>query len=167
MSRAAAVVVALSLPLLAACGGDEPKSAPSNLTPSSAAESEGAPESLTKKFGETFTWDDDVAITMSKPKPFTSGSDALQPNEKGVVLDVTVKNGSEQPVAIQGDVTMEPLSDGQETTPIQDKSAGVDLPEDPVEPGKSVKFKVAFSPGDDLTVKVTHGYGNAEGKYEE
>lgn len=151
----AAVVVAMSLPLMAGCSGDAPaSSSSSNVTPSPAAESDGP---LTKKFGETFTWDDGVAITMSKPKPFTSGADAMHPNVTGVVLDVTVKNGSERPVTIQGDLTMLPKSGGQDTMAIQDKAAGVDLPEDPVEAGGSVKFKVAFSPGDDLTVEVRYG----------
>lgn len=167
MSRSVAVLVALSLPLLAACGGSDSGGSPSgDLTPSPAMEEKSQPSTLTKKFGETFTWDDGVAITMSKPTPFTSGSDALQPNMEGVVLDVTVENGSDQPVEIQSDMVMTPEVGGQETMPIQDKAAGVDLPEDPVQAGKSVDFKVAFSPGDDLTVKVAHGYGNAEGIYE-
>lgn len=158
----AAVVVAVSLPLVAGCSSDAPaSSSSSNVTPSPAADSDGP---LTKKFGETFTWEDGVAITMSRPKPFTSGADAMHPNVTGVVLDVTVENGSEQPVTIQGDLTMLPESGGQDTMAIQDKAAGVDLPEDPVEAGGSVKFKVAFSPGDDLTVEVRH---SSAGIYEE
>lgn len=157
MSRSfAAVVVALSLPLLVACSDSGSSGSQSrDVTPSPAVESQ--PATLTKKFGETFTWDDGVAITMSKPKPFTSGADAMHPNVTGVVLDVTVENGSGQPVTIQGDLTMLPKSGGQDTMAIQDKAAGVDLPEDPVAAGGSVKFKVAFSPGDDLTVEVRYG----------
>lgn len=167
MSRSvAAVVVALSLPLLAGCGGDstQPSSSQSDQTSSALSDSAVETEPLRKKFGETFTWSDGVELTMSKPKPFTSGSDAMHPNMEGVVLDVTVKNGSDQAITIMGDVTMLPKSGGQDTMAIQDKSAGVDLPEDPVEAGGSVKFKVAFSPGEDLTVEVRHGIA---GIYEE
>lgn len=162
MSRSVAVVVAAFALSLAGCGASESAGPSRDVTPSPAVQPEST--MLTKKFGETFTWTDGVELTMSKPRPFTSGSDAMHPNMKGVVLDVTVKNGSDQPITIMGDVTMLPESGGQETTPIQDKAAGVDLPEDPVGAGESVKFKVAFSPGEDLTVEVRHG---PAGLYEE
>ena len=174
------VAICLTLPL-AACGqsvsnADGPTSSssssaeqPANSEASEAEESPSEaeePSSLTKKFGSTFTWDDGVALTVSKPKEFTSGPYAAPASTKGYLFDVTVKNGSKEPVEAFA-IMLQATSDDQQAEQIFDVEAGIDAPSATLLPGRTIKYKVAFTkPGDSFTMQVDYGFGNAQGFYE-
>lgn len=189
MSRSiTAVVVALSLPLLTGCAGLGVSNSQSSQTPSydsltpdaaepsnsaadaaaaapSAASSSASPSTLTKKFGSTFTWDDGVELTVGKPAPFTPSMTAF-PSEPGVVMDVTMKNGSKAPLN-PFMVSMQATSGDQQAEQIFDSENNIGGPSASILPGRTLKYKIAFTkPAGNLTLQVDYGFGNAQGFYE-
>lgn len=187
MSRSvAAVVVAMSLPLLAGCAGlgvtnspsssspdmssltppaADPAASPAPTSPAAPSAASSSPSSLTKKFGSTFTWDDGVALTIGNPTPFTPSQTAF-PSKPGVVMDVTVKNESQEPVN-PFMISMQATSGEQQAEQIFDTENSVGAPTASVLPGRSLKFKVAFTkPSNDFTLQVDYGFGNAQGFYQ-
>lgn len=170
---AAALLTALTIAGLTGCmggisntpaepGGPAPKA-------SSTAADDGEDKTLSKKFGSTFTWDDGASITVSKPKAFKpSEYSSSQKFKDHVIMDVTIKNGSDKPIeailfgtqATTGDAEAEAVFDGEK---------GVDLPTSKVLPGKSLKYKIAFGvkKGEDFVLSVSYDFGNTDGIYQD
>lgn len=125
-------------------------------------------DSLTKKFGSTFTWDDGSSITVSKPKAYKPSKWAAIPKKfpHYVIMTVTLKNGTSDPVdammwslsATTGDAQSEQVFD-----------ENTELPTAKILPGKTLKYKVAFGvkKGKDFVVVVQYGFGNADGIYKQ
>lgn len=132
------------------------------------ADEESTPSELTKRFGSTFTWDDGVAITVSKPKTFKKSAYAAGGKDfnSAVSMEVTIKNGSAEPIeafevflkATTGDVEAEAIFD-----------EGIDSPSAKILPGKSLKYKTAFgvNKGQDFVLTVSYGFGNSDGIYQD
>ncbi|MBD2760585.1 hypothetical protein IEE94_13835 [Yimella sp. cx-573] len=190
MKRTALVAVLLALPVLAGCNSnDVTASSETSSTTSSPAASDGSSsaaegasgetttaeesgqdDAKTKPFGSTFTWDDKLAITVSKPQPFTPSEYTATDSKfkKFVTMDVELKNGTSK-VYETFSITLSGTSGDQQTDQIFDSANGVEMPTAKLLPGKSLKFKVAFgyTPGQDFTVVVNSidDFNRADGIY--
>ena len=107
-----------------------------------------------------------MAITVSKPKEFTSGPNAYPASAKGYLFDVIIKNGSKE----QLDpfmINLQATSGDQQAEPIIDVEKGINTPSAAILPGRTLKYKAAFEkPGEKFTMQVSYGFGNADGFYE-
>lgn len=114
-------------------------------------------------FGETMTWDDGVALTVSAPEPYTPSDFAVgATGANHVVFTLTLTNGSAEDLQ---PLPLPTLSSGdQEVSQIVDVSSDVFGPGDDVgipptatiEPGGSVSWRAAWSVDDpsSLTLQV-------------
>lgn len=101
------------------------------------------PVDMSVAFGQTQTWQDNVSVTVKKPTEFARGEWTMggEGYPHLVKFDVTVTNGSDQPV----DVSLfdyQVMSNGVVgETDIIDDDAGVNMaPNASVMPGKSMTF---------------------------
>lgn len=109
-------------------------------------------------FGDTVTYDDGMAVTVSKPKKFTPSEYAAGADGDGTPMKftITVKNGTDKafdPTLVY--VTAS--SGGEESESIFDTDAKLGTsPQTSVKPGKSVKWAVGFMVADpkDITLEV-------------
>lgn len=179
MKRHFVAAALLALPLLAGCDSTDVTSTPpsDNAAASEekaaggdAAADEGSEqESLTKPFGSTFTWDDKLSVTFSKPQPYTPGEYAAgTENFKDfVVMDVTIKNGTSK-VYDANMFTASATTGEKESDQVYDGDK-IGSPSSKVMPGKSLKFKVAFGveKGQDFTVVINSmdRFDRADGIY--
>jgi hypothetical protein len=133
------------VPVFPLPGEDDPGAEPD-------AEQPGAPVAGDLRFGETMTWDDGVALTVSVPEPYTPSDFAVgATRENTVVFTLTITNNSTedlQPLALPT------LSSGdQEVSQVFDIGSDVIGPGDDVgipptatvEPGGSVSWRAAWS----------------------
>jgi hypothetical protein len=114
-------------------------------------------------FGETMTWDDGVALTVSAPEPYTPSDFAVgATGANHVVFTLTLTNGSAEDLQ---PLPLPTLSSGdQEVSQIVDVGSDVFGPGDDVgipptatiEPGGSVSWRAAWSVDDpsSLTLQV-------------
>ncbi|GAA1814393.1 DUF2510 domain-containing protein [Agromyces neolithicus] len=127
----------------------------------------GAPVEGELAFGETMTWDDGVALTVSAPEPYTPSEFALgATNASNVVFTLTLTNNSSadlQPLPLPA------VSSGdQEVSQIFDIGSDVigtgdDVgfpPAATIEPGESVTWRAAWSLDDpsSLTMQVAPSF---------
>jgi len=96
-------------------------------------------------FGDTATWDDGVEVTIDRPVAYTPDDTAAGYYGTGTAMRfvVNVKNGSEvdlEPLMIMIDVR----SAGQSGERIFDFINNIDLPMEPIAPGASLAWDVAF-----------------------
>lgn len=131
-----------------------------------------APDAANLRFGETMTWDDGVALTVSVPEPYTPSDFAVGATRANhVVVTLTITNNSAEDLQ---PLPLPSLSSGdQEVSQIFD--LGTDLlgpaddvgipPTATIEPGGSVTWRSAWSLDDPsaLTLEVapTFTYPNA------
>lgn len=126
--------------------------------------------SLTKPFGSTFTWDDKLAVTVSKPVPFTPSEYAVTDSKfkKFVKLTVVIKNGTDK-VYESFNFNESATSGDQQTDKVFDSAKGIELPTAKILPGKSLTYNVAYgyTPGQDytLTVNSMDRFDRADGIY--
>lgn len=130
-----------------------------NDTPQSAATVEETPaeaESTTPTFGDTYTWPDGLAVTISEPADFAPSEYAAGQveGEPALSYDVTVTNGTDEDVeAVAINLTVS--SAGKQASPIFDSAGGTDMPTATILPGKSLTWKVAYSVADPTDVQIT------------
>ena len=103
-------------------------------------------------FGETMTWDDGVALTVSVPEPYTPSDFAVGATQANtVVFTLTITNNSTEDLQ---PLPLPTLSSGdQEVSQVFDIGSDVIGPGDDVgipptatvEPGGSVSWRVAWS----------------------
>jgi hypothetical protein len=115
-------------------------------------EEPAAPASGDLRFGETMTWDDGVALTVSVPEPYTPSDFAVGATQaNSVVFTLTLTNNS---TADLQPLPLPTLSSGdQEVSQVFDVGSDVFGPGDDVgfpptatiEPGGSVSWRVAWS----------------------
>jgi hypothetical protein len=171
------LLIGATILAISACGSTPTASAPPAADAPTAASSStttaGAKSDLTKPFGSTFTWDDGVAVTVSKPAPFKPSNPEVvkmqDPQSKSfVVVDVTLKNGSKEPIdAIM--LRLKATTGSREAKQLFDTAAGVDLPTSKILPGADLKWKAAFGvdEGAPFVMTVDYGFGNASGIYKD
>jgi len=111
-----------------------------------------APVAGDLRFGETMTWDDGVALTVSVPEPYTPSDFAVGATQaNNVAFTLTITNNSTEDLA---PLPLPTLSSGdQEVSQVFDIGSDVIGPGDDVgipptatvEPGGSVSWRVAWS----------------------
>jgi hypothetical protein len=138
-------------------GQDEPGADPAPEQP----DASDAPDAGSLAFGETMTWDDGVALTVSAPEPYTPSEFAVgATRENHVVFTLTLTNDSAEDLQ---PLPLPTLSSGdQEVSPVVD--LGNDLlgpaddvgipPTGTIEPGGSVSWQVAWSVDDPSTLTL-------------
>ena len=136
------------VPVLPLPGEDDPGADPPPEQPA-------APDAGALAFGETMTWDDGVALTVSAPEPYTPSDFAVGATEaNNVVFTLTITNNSTE------DLQPLPLptlsSSDQEMSQVFDIGSDLFDPGDDVgipptatvEPGGSVSWRAAWSVDD-------------------
>ncbi|WP_448811210.1 DUF2510 domain-containing protein [Agromyces bauzanensis] len=129
-----------------------------------------APDALTAgnlAFGETMTWDDGVALTVSAPEPYTPSEFAVGATQANhIVFTLTITNNSSEDLQ---PLPLPTLSAGdQEVSQVIDLGGDLLDPGDDVgipptatvEPGGSVSWRVAWSVDDPsaLTLQVAPNF---------
>ena len=116
-------------------------------------------------FGQTYTWPDGLAVTVSEVKAYRPSSSAAtgQAAARYVSMSVTLSNGSEKNVEATG-TTLVATINGAPADQVFDSAKGIGgSPTSTVLPGKSVTYTVAFGvPAKeqaDLQVEVRPGFG--------
>ena len=168
LTRTAIAAIAAATVLgLTGCDTVEPakvSDAPATTTaPASSSDDEAVDEVVdepvedgTAAFGQTYTYEDGMAVRISKPKPFTPGEYDYIP--KGAttfrIFKVTITNGTAKPFDPNlAHVTV--AAAGAEGEQLYAESVG-SAPSTKIRPGKSVTYSVAFGlrGTSDLTVEV-------------
>lgn len=142
-------------------GDNRPSATDGAAAPTEAPEEE--PEaSGPLKFGQTFTWDNNVSVTIGAPEPYTPTETACcpEPGQAAVLIPVTLVNkGAENYDPSLFSVTLQ--SGNVEADAIFDSGAGIDgAGSTPILPGRETAFKVAFAVTNpaDLVLQVSPGF---------
>lgn len=119
------------------------------------------PPDVNPKFGESFSWEDGITLTVGNPAPFTPNEYAAFDEAPAyVVLEINVKNGSSEnfdPSMISTSMQ----SGSAEASAVYDSQAGIEgSPSTTLLPGRDVTFKVAFGVAnpDDLILEVSPSF---------
>ena len=161
MKRILLPVTAAALLALTACSG-QPVVTPASDSPAApATTTEAATDAApsgSHKYGDTATWPDGVAITMSAPKPYKPGEYAAKPDvAEFVSVDVTLLNGSSEPIETHNVYVRATSGDSEAEKVYED---GIGDPSSRVLPGKTLRWVEAFGrPEDDLIVTVSWQFG--------
>jgi len=139
------------------------------VAPSSATSSSPAPaDKFTKPFGSKLTWDDGLAVTISKPVPYkpSPGRSADATDKAFVVMDVLIENGTAQPIE-GGLLSTRATTGDREAQRLFDSANGIDYPTAKVLPGKALKYRIAYGvdPAKDFILTVQAGFDRKEGIY--
>ena len=174
MRRTLAILAPIALALtLTGCGsnsgtvtkGEETESATTEQSaPAEEIVEEEAveePASTNPTFGDTYTWPDGLAITISAPQEITLSNEymgELYDLSVGPVLafDVTVHNGTDKDVeAIMINTQM--TSGSSESEAVFATEEGLDMPSTTILPGKDLTWKVGYVVADpaDLQLSVS------------
>lgn len=120
------------------------------------------PEALTEetpepspyaKFGETYTWADNVSITVNGPSPFVVSNTGIGTiiGQQDLAFVVTFFNGSENPIEVSSSYATASAG-GKEASKIFDVGNAVgrigETPSTSVLPGQSVEWVIGFSVAD-------------------
>jgi hypothetical protein len=113
-------------------------------------------------FGETYTYDDGLAVTVSAPEEFTPSEWSIGADGDGtpVKFDITIENGSGEtfdPTLVYATVA----SDGVESEGIYDDEIG-SSPSTSVRPGKSVTYTVGYMVADPSDIQMDYSAGAFE-----
>jgi predicted lipid-binding transport protein (Tim44 family) len=131
-------------------------------SPATEAEAEDdAAETATENvaFGETVTYDDGLAVTVSAPETFTPGEYAAGADQAAnVVFTITITNGTDKnfdPTLAYPSVA----SSGVEASSVYDSDQSLDQPSTTVPAGQSVTWRSAFSVADpaQLILEISPG----------
>lgn len=164
-ARLAALVTALSLssctlgttevqveasPL---AGSNRPSEEPTNEPEPSPSETGDA----TLSFGQSYTWEDGISLTVSKPKPFKPGEHASKEKAKAYVrFTVTVVNKSSKPLDLNLTyITVQ--SDNKEASTVFDSQADLGgAPSTKLLKGRGAESEIGFGVGNpkDLVMEV-------------
>lgn len=135
------------------------QSAPAEETVEEEVEAE--PASTNPTFGDTYTWPDGLAITISAPQEITLSNEyvgELYDLSVGPVLafDVTVHNGTDKDVEAMA-INMQMTSGSKQAESVFASEDGIDIPTVTILPGKDLSWKVAYVVADpaDLQLSVS------------
>ena len=140
----------------------EPASGSNRPATSNSASPEPEPSTsaspVNPKFGETYTWDDGLQVTISAPTPFTPSESAMTGEAAAyLAFQVTVVNGSAANYeAAQFYTTLQ--SANVEAEEVFDSEQGFEgSPMTPLLPGREATFKIGYGVQDpaDLVMQVT------------
>lgn len=148
----------------------ETVSVPADDAPDTGPESEPEPAppdggSVTEgqiAFGETWTWEDGIAVTVSEPEPYETSSSGVggEAFEDAVRFDVTIENGTDAPLELFA--VLASVQSGTSTgDQIFDSANNVSgSPGNTLLAGRSVEFPIAFGVEDpeDLVLQITPGW---------
>ena len=97
------------------------------------------------RLGDTHTWSDGLAITISEGEEYTPSEYAVGAEEEGTPMrfTVTLKNGTDKPVEAMM-LALQASSGSQTNEAIYDSQQGVEPPTVAVQPGKELTWDVAF-----------------------
>ncbi len=170
-SIAAAAALAFAL---AGCGGvsattttsapvgDNRPASTAGSTAAAAATSAAASSGVAK-FGDTYSWKDGLAVTISAPEAYTPSQSAAgaQAGQQAVAFTITIVNKTSEPFdPVLFHVSAQ--SGNTEASAIYDSGNIGSTPTTKLLPGREVTFKVAFSvadPGDivmEVRPDITH-----------
>ena len=164
----AVVCVAVVAVFTASCAAPEPVSTgPPAASPTTEARAPAVsrPPAGPRPFGSTFEWPDGVKVTLGEPKPFTASDAATAvqtgraPRGRVVVFDVALFNGTTAPIVPYGLATRGTSGTVEASEVVDYGPADVGTPSAPIQPGKTLKWRVAYEkPGGDLVVTVVWNY---------
>ena len=130
-----------------------------SATASAEASSTEAADDGKTVFGDTHTWADGLAITISEPEAFKPTASAAGVEGEGtpIKFEVTVENGTAEPVPA-GMINMQSSSGGAEDQLIVDSQAGVEPASVDIRPGKTLSWTTAYMVNDpsDQAIQVTN-----------
>jgi hypothetical protein len=123
---------------------------------------DGSAAQTTAVFGERVTFDDGVVVEVAAPQPYRPGRFAVgHDGDRAVKIDITVTNGSDEPLDAVTVMTRA-MHSGRQVSPIYDSAnGGTENPSGTILPGKSLTFSVALSLAKDsaeLQVEVQPGF---------
>jgi hypothetical protein len=172
MRKSIAIVLAAAF-ALSGCGGtsgrvsDEEVAGSNRPTETSPAEStpttEAPPPVVNPKFGETYTYEDGLVVTIGTPQPYTPSESAAvgEPRPPAfVVFDVTVVNGSQanyEPAIFSVSLQSANVEEQQ----VFDSANGIGgTPTTPILPGREAAFRLAFGATNpnDLVMQVSPSF---------
>ncbi len=141
--------------------------APTTTAPTTTAPTTTAPTTTTTPtpenpvFGQTYEWEDGLAVSVSPPTPFTpSDTAAFDPAPTFVSFEIKIVNGTSEifdPLLFS--TTMQ--SGNTEASQVFDSEQGVGgSPSTPVLPGREVVFRQAYGVNDpaDLVMQVSPSF---------
>lgn len=109
-------------------------------------QADGGGDDKQPTFGQSYTWDNGLTLTVSKPKPFKPSAYAAGAEKPGTSLrfEITVVNKTGKPYEIVGDyVTLQ--SGNTEAEQIFDSEKGLNgTPNTPVLDGREAKYSIGF-----------------------
>lgn len=161
----AVVALCAGTSALAACGGGnggEVTSDPGSGVNRPADSTAATPAPANPTFGQAYTFENGLAVTVGAPQPYTpspsaAGADA---SLQAVVFDITLVNGS--PENYETMVFATTLQSGnREASKIFDSANGVGgSPNTPTLPGRESAFRVAYAVTDpaDIVMQVSPGF---------
>lgn len=107
-----------------------------------------------KKFGESYTFADKVAVSVSAPEPYTPATKPETEFPAYKVVTVNVTNGNV--VALSTfNLTFSAKAGDKEATQLFDAGAQILATSRDIEPGKDATWKVLFGAPDDGTLMVS------------
>jgi hypothetical protein len=140
--------------LCSACfttGGNPDDNPPAgdNRPASTEATDSGEPEQETLAFGQSYTWDDGVSVTVGKPKRFKPSEYAYAEKAKGYLkFTVTVVNKSDKPLDL-GLTYITVQSSNKEAEQVFDSENGLEsTPDTKLLKGRESEFDVGFGVAD-------------------
>lgn len=118
-----------------------------------------------KQFGEVFTWEDGVSISISEPAAFQASEYAMgaTPGQEQVIFTIVLTNGTSE--VLDPVIFTTGASGGSEAALIFDSGNEVGAvgqsPSTSLLPDQTVKWYVAFSVADptNITVETSPGFG--------
>ncbi|MDQ3156216.1 MAG: hypothetical protein M3Q98_05775 [Actinomycetota bacterium] len=162
MTRRLIAIFAIALALgLAGCGSgggvsnDPPKGSNASTDEEATGEATTEAPKADPKFGQAFTYEDDLSIKVSTPEGYKPTSDAYVEKKwpHFVVFEVTLVNGTKGKIDPTG-LYLTLQSNDVEAEQVF--ATGLEAPETTVLPGRQVRFKAAFGVDnpDDLVMDV-------------
>ena len=111
-------------------------------------------------YGDTAVWEDGMEVTISEPEGYEPSEYVeLSGDGEPVVMEVTIKNGTDEPFQAHSMHTAA-SSDGQEAERIYDMENDIDLPSTDVRPGKEITYKIGYEVKDkgDVDLDLNPGF---------
>ena len=142
-------------------GGASTASSTAAATTQDAEPASEAEDSKELQFGDKYTWENGLSLSISKPEAFKPSSYAIKGDTgKHVIMTVVIENGTgEDYDPVLSSFTAS--SSGEESEGVFDDANKLNgSPDTTVKAGKSIKFKIGFSVADpkDITLDASPGF---------
>ena len=111
-------------------------------------------------YGDAAVWEDGMEVTISEPEGYEPSEYVeLSGDGEPVVMEVTIKNGTDEPFQVHSMHTAA-SSGGQEAERIYDMENDIDLPSTDVRPGKEITYKIGYEVKDkgDVDLDLNPGF---------